>query len=404
VASIPGTSLLSDPLVRGIRSCRSINAFRNLSTDELNTVARIYDITSSIIDFCKTPDDAFHTLCVCCIESIDLPPAPADITSIMLANALEAHAIWDTMHNQAIHEAIHDIDSWREAQRAALIDGLVMDITSEDTNPENLARILGTLDPRIEAWVNTFRLKLKETIIKMVSAEPLMDHLTPQAQEILENAWHKKWAFITEELQAWTLQLSTETDQILANRKNALQEEANEHLHKFQTNLDTKTADEIQQMKNKSKSALQTTKDNEEESRTLSLAVHTPKATKLSPLNISKLKRKKKKVTILDLTMPPPGNEASTPSTDMGIDTDSTPTTPICRSTALSPGPFPQAPATVSTGIANPETIPRWARTPSLGNQTPHAPVFPAATPAPPAPTNNLMAIIVTGLENARRL
>lgn len=58
------------------------NSFRNLATDELNTVARIYEILSSILDFCEVPvngepDDAFRTLCVRCVESIDLPPPPS---------------------------------------------------------------------------------------------------------------------------------------------------------------------------------------------------------------------------------------------------------------------------------------------------------------------------------------
>ena len=56
-------------------------SFRNLSADELNTVARIYEITGYIHDFCETQDDehqddAFRTLCIRCVESIDLPPPP----------------------------------------------------------------------------------------------------------------------------------------------------------------------------------------------------------------------------------------------------------------------------------------------------------------------------------------
>ena len=171
--------------------------FCNLSPDELNTVACIYEITGFIHDFCETQDDehqddAFWTLCICCVESIDLPPPPAHITSIMLSNALEARTIHDTMHNQAIQEATKDIDAWREAQRTALIDGLVHDIINNVPDPESLARILGNLDPHIQTWVDEFRPKVTNTIIKMVSAEPISDHLRPQAQEILENTWDEK--------------------------------------------------------------------------------------------------------------------------------------------------------------------------------------------------------------------
>lgn len=294
----------------------------------------------------------------------------------MLSNALEARAIRDTLRNEAIREATKDIDTWRETQRAALIDGLVHDVTTDDPDPESLARILGNLDPRIQTWVDTFRPKVTNAIIKMVSAEPILDHLRPQAQEILENAWDEKRAFITEELQS-------RTTQFLETQTKALQEEAEEHVRKFKAELDAKTADEIQQLKNKSKTSIQTIKD-EEDSRELSLAIRTPKAVKPSPLDISKPKRKKKRATILDLTTPPPGNEASDAPTDMETEADSTPTTPVYRSSAPSPTPFPSAPESVPIDMANPETIPKWARTPSPDDKTPHAPTF--VTSAPPAP------------------
>ena len=390
--------------------------FRNLSPDELNTVARIYEITGYIHDFCKLPDDdqqdnTFRALCIRCVEAADLPSPPAHITSIMLSNALEARAIRDSLRNQAIQDAIHDIDTWREEQRTALIDGLVHDITSDEPDPETLARTLGNLDPCIGTWVDSFRLKLKETVINMVAAEPIKDHLAPQAQELLDLAWTEKRAHVTEELQARLAQLTADSDTFLANHKAALQADADQRLQAYKAELEVKTSDEIQQLKNKSKTLLQHAKDTEEESRTLSLAIRTPKATKPSPLNLSKPKRKKKKVTVLDLTTPPPGNEGSA-SSDMDTDVDggSTPTTPICRSTAPSPSPFPlppvitattplpqEAPETVATTIADPDSIPRWARTPTPEEKTPHAPSFPInPVPAP----DNMSAILaaITGL------
>ena len=105
----------------------------------------------------------------------------------------------------------------------------------------------------------------------------------------------------------------------------------------------------------------------------------------------------------------------------METDTDSTPTTPICRSSAPSPSPAPEiepidltsitptpppipprlstAPETVPTDIADPETIPRWAQTPSPDDRTPHAPTFPKANQ--PLPTNELAAIMaaITGIK-----
>jgi hypothetical protein len=73
------------------------NAFRNLSPEELNTVGHIYDITGSIHDFCEpvddNPDEVFRALCVRCVTTVNLPPPPAHITTIMLSNALEARAV-----------------------------------------------------------------------------------------------------------------------------------------------------------------------------------------------------------------------------------------------------------------------------------------------------------------------
>ena len=96
------------------------DAFRHLTTDELNTVARIYDITGSLRNFCETPsdapDDAFRTLCIRCIKAIDLPPPPTTVTDVMLTNALETRAFHDSLRNQAIRQAVKDIDTWRETQ------------------------------------------------------------------------------------------------------------------------------------------------------------------------------------------------------------------------------------------------------------------------------------------------
>lgn len=374
--------------------------FHNLSPDKLNTVARIYEITGYIHNFCELPDDeqqdeSFWTLCIRCVEAVDLPPPLAHITSIMLSNALEARAIRDTLRNQAIHEAVHDINTWREEQRNALIDGLVHDITSNEPDPETLARTLGNLDPRIGTWVDNFRQKLKHTIMKMVMAEPIKDHLTPQAQEILDLAWSEKRALITEEVESRSAQLTADSDAALETRKALLQAEANKCLQQFQTELDAKIADEIQQIKNKSKLTLQCTKEEEEESRSLSLAIRTPKLAKPSPLNITKPKRKKK-VTILDLTTPPPGNEASAPSSDMDTDTDagSTPTAPICRSRAPSPSPFLLVPSMVPVEVANPESIPKWAHMPSPEEPMPLAPVFPKTN----SPLANELAAIMTAI------
>ena len=147
----------------------------------------------------------------------------------------------------------------------------------------------------------------------------------------------------------------------------------------------------------------------------MTLAVRMPKAPKPSPLTLTHPKRtKKKKVVVLNLTTPPPpDHEALSEHTDMETDGDSTPTTPICRSSAPSSAPAPIseplyitppppiAPETVATTIANPDSIPRWAQTPSPDEKTPHAPTFPTAQPTQPTqPTNPELATILAALSS----
>ena len=230
----------------------------------------------------------------------------------MLSNTLEARAIRETLRNEAIRKAVHDIDLWRETQQTALIDSLVSDIVNPETNLEAVARSLGELDPRIETWVNTIRPHLKDTILKMVAQEPIEDFVSPQVEEILHNAWAKKQAEMNTEIKAKTTaylnQLHTDSEEFLAAKKQILIADAETSLQKFELELKAKTEDEIQRLKSKYKTTIQTAKD-DNEAHSLSLAIRTPKAAKPSPLNITKPKKKKKKVTVLDLTTPSPGPE-----------------------------------------------------------------------------------------------
>ena len=119
------------------------DAFRNLSPDELNTVGYIFDIMGSIHDFCEpvdeNPDEVYRALCIHCVNALNLPPPPAHITAIILSNALEARAIRETLCNEAVCKAVHDIDDWRDTQRALMINNLVSDMVSKETDLESLA-------------------------------------------------------------------------------------------------------------------------------------------------------------------------------------------------------------------------------------------------------------------------
>ena len=198
---------------------------------------------------------------------------------------------------------VNDINTWRVKQTESLMSDLVASVTCKDPNFETLAHKVG-LDPRVQQWVDSIHPRLRETAIHMINQETIEDCLIPHAQEILESEWMRHESDIKAKLhtksEAYVAQLSAKAKAYFEIKK-ALLDEADAQLHKFETELNTKTADERQHLKNKSKATIQLAKD-EDDSQMLSLAIHTPKATKPSPLNISKLKKKKKKVTILDLT------------------------------------------------------------------------------------------------------
>lgn len=83
----------------------------------------------------------------------------------MLTNALEVRALCETLHNEAIRKAVHDINAWRESQMEAMMEDLVNCITSPDPDIETMARNVGNLDPRIAKWVTTIHTPLRKAAI-----------------------------------------------------------------------------------------------------------------------------------------------------------------------------------------------------------------------------------------------
>jgi hypothetical protein len=134
----------------------------DLNGEELNTVARIFEVTSWLQDFCEAAEEdhdddhisPFRTICIRCVESTDLPPPPPNVTDIMLTNALEIRALRETLRNEAIRKAVKDIDTWRENQTTVLTSDLVANITCTEPNFESLARTVG-LDPQVQQWVDS---------------------------------------------------------------------------------------------------------------------------------------------------------------------------------------------------------------------------------------------------------
>ena len=401
-------------------------SFRDLLPEELNTVARIFEVTSWLQDFCEAADDdddpdhvaPFRTICIRCVESADLPPAPANITDIMLSNALEVRALRKTLRNKAIRNAVKDVEDWRGKQTEAMITELVEYMICPVPDIDSLARTIGNLDPRITAWVDSIRAPIRKAAIAMVTQEAVEDCIIPHSQEILEGAWMRRQTEIELEIHKRSAEHESElrrsAEEYAMKVEQELQATTDKTIQEVKIDLDNKLADEIAKLKNHAKATLHAAKE-EADSHSLTLAIRTVKQPKLSPLNLRKPKKtkgKKKGTNILDLTTPPPDA-----SSEMETDTDSTPTTPVCRSSAPSPAPqIPTidlttppthtenptdtlvpttAPDFVPTNIADPDTIPHWVETPSPDDKTPHAPSFPINPPS-----NDMSTILaaITGL------
>ena len=230
--------------------------------------------------------------------------------TIMLTNTLKTRALWETLRNEAIRKAMKDIDLWRESQTASLISELALCITSSTSNLEDLTCNVGNLDPHINKWVETIWMKLRETTIKMINHKSIEDCLDPYSTELLETDWMCHQSEIETELHAksdaYEQQLRQDAEECIQLQEKTLWDEAECKLNAIKQELDSKLADEIAQLKNKTKLAIQTAKDNEE-THTLNFMQCTPKALKASPLNIKKPKKvQKKKIEILNLTTPPP--------------------------------------------------------------------------------------------------
>ena len=260
--------------------------FRDLNGEEHNAVARIFEVTSWLQDFCEATEDdhnenhiaPFWTLCIRCVESADLPPPPPNVTDIMLMNALEAWAFRETLRNQAIQQAVKDIDNWRMQQTETLISDLVASLTSQTPDLTTLAHEVG-LDPHVQKWVDNICPRLCLAAIQMINQETVEDCLVPDAQEILESEWLRHQMEIQTQLQIkstqLTEQLTADMEVMIETKKQTLQHTADKYLRNFEHELDATTADEIQRIKNKSKSITQQAKD-EEESRTLQSVILSP--------------------------------------------------------------------------------------------------------------------------------
>jgi hypothetical protein len=125
------------------------DTFLQLTSDEIDLVSRIPEVLDWINDFCDPKSDEVdvRTLCIRCVESTVVPDPPEDLVkSFQLSNELQARAFKETLFNEALCKAHHEVDEWREQQHAACISYLTSIITSSTPDPVTLAKQVGNLD------------------------------------------------------------------------------------------------------------------------------------------------------------------------------------------------------------------------------------------------------------------
>lgn len=178
----------------------------------------------------------------------------------MLTNALEVHALRKSLRNQAICDAVKDIDAWRETQSEAMINDLVNCITCPDPDFQSIACNVRNLDPRIVTWVTSIRTPLRKAAIQMVTQEAIEDCIIPHAHELLEGEWMHKQTEIELEIRKCSDQHEAElrrsAEEYAQLLKQELWENAEKTIADIKAQLDKKLADEIIQLKNHAKVSL----------------------------------------------------------------------------------------------------------------------------------------------------
>ena len=204
----------------------------------------------------------------------------------MLSNALEVRALRETLRNQAIRDAVKNIEEWREEQTKAMITDLVDYMTSPEPDIESLARNVGNLDPRITTWVNSIRAPLRKAAIQMVSQETVEDCLIPHGQEFLEGTWMRRQTEIEHEIHKRSSEHEAElrhsAEEYASKIEQELRASTDKTINELKAQLNDKLANEIAQLKNHAKATLQAAKE-ETDSHSLTLAIRTSKPPKPSP-------------------------------------------------------------------------------------------------------------------------
>jgi hypothetical protein len=322
-----GTTASPAPKVEDIS-----NAFTELTADEKDLISTIEEILGWTHDFFETEDDrcsdlddrAHRTLCYRCVESCHTPFKLADsdekLKSILLSVGFDTRATRDTLLNEAIREVHTEVDAWRDTQRQALISAITNTIISDDPSTETLAVSVAPLDPRLQSWIDTKKIGLRQYTRSRLTNQACEDTLDQEFKELLEERVYKHRRSLDEEVAARTAELQTAFDTELATHKAQLKKTLDADLDAARLDTHNYLTQETGRLRHEAKIKLQQLKD-DLDSHALPSVIRTTKADKPTPLTSRPKKLRKKparKLGALDFTPSPHASDD-----DMVTDNDS---------------------------------------------------------------------------------
>jgi hypothetical protein len=213
------------------------NGFANLNASELDLVSTIEEVLDWIYNFFIHHNECYpansssrlaSTLCYRCVESSHFPFTSADnqdkITSILLSIDFNAHATWDTLLNQAIHEVHEEVDKWHATQQNHIPKAIMDTITSaKEPTSETLAVTAANLDERLHDWIGTKREELHAYARGVITNDVGNDVIDQHFQKLIEEHVFQCKRELKSQVEIWSATLQAAFDKELASTTAAFQ-------------------------------------------------------------------------------------------------------------------------------------------------------------------------------------
>jgi len=172
------------------------NAFKDLSTDELESFKLLSTTVSSLSSFFdnrfKTlitdpdkPDTEAWEICLRCLEECQYPITKADYETVLMSCAQNIHAAHRTIINDKLCSLTHEMDEWVDVRctqiQLAFIDAVISDDLSSLHDATDR-------DPRLAAWSTATLASFTDTAKRFMAQEAVATTAEPLLIEALQAA------------------------------------------------------------------------------------------------------------------------------------------------------------------------------------------------------------------------